>query len=160
MLERIFGSVSSSVSQRSYCPVILVPAEAKFKPYKHLLFASRYDEESRATIEQLAAFNRPFNAHLHFVHVRESGDEGKREQASAIFEELFENGEPPFSFDITETEGSSVAEALSNYAQEQGVQLVVMATRHRGFWENIVHRSQTKRMALTTDVPLMVLHVD
>lgn len=160
LLDRIFGSVSSSVSQRAYCPVLLVPADASFAPYKHIVYASYYQPSDRDMVEQLMAFNANFNAHLHFVHVKEGNDDSMEKGQVRIFEELFEEGEPGFSFDMAEIENESVAEGLSQYAKDNEADLVVMATRHRGFWQNIVHRSQTKRMALTTDLPLIVLHLE
>jgi nucleotide-binding universal stress UspA family protein len=160
LLDRIFGSVSSSVAQRSYCPVLLVPDDATFKPYKNIVYASYYQASDRDMVERLMGFNAAFNAHLHFVHVKEGDDDGFAADQAEIFAELFEKGDPSFSFDMAEVENDSVAEGLSQYAHQANAELVVMATRHRGFWQNIVHRSQTKRMALTTDLPLIVLHLD
>lgn len=160
LLDRIFGSVSSSVSQRAYCPVLLVPAEARYTNYQHIVYASYYKPSDRDMVEQLMAFNANFNAHLHFVHVREDEDDSLAEGQAQIFKELFEKGEPGFSFDMAEVENDAVDEGLSQYAHDNGADLVVMATRHRGFWENIVHSSQTKRMALTTNLPLIVLHLE
>jgi nucleotide-binding universal stress UspA family protein len=159
-LDRVFGSVSSSVSQRAYCPVLLVPAKTSFTPYQNIVYASYYQPEDQDMVEKLMAFNQHFNAHLHFVHVKETPEDNMAEGQARIFEELFEKGDPSFSFDLAEVENDSVAEGINEYAHEQQAELVVMATRHRGFWQNIVHKSQTKRMALTTDLPLIVLHLD
>ncbi len=160
LLERVFGSVSSSVSQRAYCPVLLVPDEVAYQPLKNLVYASHYDTQGAEVINRLIAFNRHFNAHLHFVHVKREKDAPLEAEHRELFEELFKKGEPPFSFDIAEVAGNSVSEGLSEYAKANNAQLIVMATRHRSFWDNILHRSQTKRMALNTAFPLMVLHLD
>jgi len=160
LLDRIFGSISSSVAQRAYCPVLLVPADASFLPYEHIVYASYYQPGDRGMIEEIMAFNANFNAHLHFVHVKEDENDSIEEGQAQIFEELFEEGNPSFSFDIAEVESDSVDEGLNQYAHDNTADLVVMATRHRGFWENIVHTSQTKRMALTADLPLIVLHLE
>lgn len=159
VLERIFGSVSSSVAQRAHCPVLVVPEGLAYQPLKHIVYASHYDSSSPEVVEKLIAFNRNFNAHLHFVQVREAKDLPFEASYRQIFEELFESGEPPFSFDMAEVSSNSVAEGLNDYAEQQGAQMIVMATRQRGFWGQILHRSQTKRMALTTELPLMVLHI-
>lgn len=159
VLERIFGSVSSSVAQRAHCPVLVVPEGLAYQPLKHIVYASHYDSSSPEVVEKLINFNRNFNAHLHFVQVREAKDLPFEASYRQIFEELFDSGEPPFSFDMAEVSSSSVAEGLNDYAEQQGAQMIVMATKHRGFWGQILHRSQTKRMALTTELPLMVLHI-
>mgnify|MGYP006267485921 CR=1 FL=1 len=160
LLERVFGSVSSSVSQRAYCPVLLVPETVTYQPLKNLVYASHYDTQGEAVISRLMDFNRLFNAHLHFVHVKREKDAPLEVEHRELFDKLFQKGAPPFSFDIAEVAGDSVPEGLNQYAKANNAQLIVMATRHRSFWDNILHRSQTKRMALSTAFPLMVLHLD
>ena len=162
ILEKIFGSVSSSVSQRAYCPVLLVPHEARFQPLRHIIYASNYESADSEMVEKLAEFNRPFKAHVHFVHVKRKKDipVGFAKAKEEIFRELFKEGEPGFAFDIAEVENDDVAEGLSQYADEKNADMAVMVTRHRSIWESFLHRSQTKRMALATHIPLMVLHLD
>jgi len=162
ILEKIFGSVSSSVSQRAYCPVLLVPPDARFQPMQHIIYASNYDSAEREMLAKLAAFNAPFKAHVHFVHVKRKKDMPVEfsKTKEEIFKELFKDGEPPFAFDIAEVESDEVTEGLSRYAAEKNAELAVMVTRHRSIWQSILHRSQTKRMALATHIPLMVLHLE
>lgn len=162
ILSKVFGSVSSSVSQRAYCPVLLVPHDARYQPIRHIIYASSYDSADKKMIDKLAAFNQPFKAHVHFVHVRRKKDApvGFSRAKEEIFGELFREGEPDFAFDIAEVEGEDVTECLSRYAGEKNAELAVMVTRHRSIWQSILHRSQTKRMALATPVPLMVLHLE
>lgn len=162
VLEKIFGSVSSSVSQRAYCPVLLVPHDARFRPIRHIVYASNYESAEKEMIDKLAEFNRHFKAHVHFVHVKRKKDipiEFARTKEE-IFQELFKDGEPDFAFDVAEVENEDVAEGLSAYADEKKTEMAVMVTRHRSIWESMLHRSQTKRMALATHIPLMVLHLD
>ncbi len=159
VLEKIFGSVSSSVSQRAYCPVLLVPKDARFRPLKHIIYASNYESASQEMIEKLAGFNQHFNAHIHFVHVRQQKGTSLTEINEAIFKKAFEKGEPSFAFEITEVEGEDITAGISQYADEKDAELAVMVTRHRNFWQSILHRSQTKKMALATHIPLMVLHM-
>ncbi len=158
ILEKVLGSVSSSVSQRASCPVLLIPQGAAFAPYRHILYASNYESVNEPLLEQLIRFNGHFNAHLHFVHVRQEKGRPLGNALEILFRELFEGGEPTFAFDIVELEDESVAEALAHYGEKIGAGLAVMVTRHRSFWQSILHRSETKRMALAANMPLMVMH--
>ncbi|MFM9952206.1 MAG: universal stress protein [Saprospiraceae bacterium] len=47
---------------------------------------------------------------------------------------------------------------MNQYAEMEKIDLIVMATRHRSFWEQLFHKSQTKQMALHTHLPMLVLH--
>lgn len=162
VLEKIFGSVSSSVSQRAFCPVLLVPHDARFQPIRHIVYASNYESADREMVDKVTEFNKAFKAHIHFVHVRKDKEEASRfsKAKEEIFRELFDEGEPGFAFDVAEVENEDVAEGLSQYAEAKKAELAVMVTRHRSIWQSLLHRSQTKRMALATHVPLMVLHLD
>ena len=162
ILEKLFGSVSSSVSQRAHCPVLLVPHDASFQPIRHIVYASNYESADKDMVDKLAAFNAPFKAHVHFVHVKRDKDIpiGFTQAREEIFRELFKTGEPAFAFDMAEVENDDIVEGLSQYAEELKADLAVMVTRHRSIWQSILHHSQTKRMALATHIPLMVLHLN
>lgn len=161
LLNKIFGSVSSAVARRADCPVILVPRDMEYQGFNHILYASNYESADEEMVEELLDFNRPFNACIHFVHVREEEEEEEAYEKSKedIFDELFEDGEPGFSFQMAEVSGKSVAEGLNDYAKKNRIDLAVIVNHRRHFWDNFLHKSQTKRMALTSRIPLMVLHL-
>ncbi len=159
LLNKMFGSVSSAVAKRAECPVILVPKDMDFRGFSHILYASNYESVDEKMLAKLLAFNQQFGACIHFVHVREEEKGDFEKNKEEIFEELFENGEPSFSFQMAEVEGHSVAEGLNQYAKENRIDLVVMVNRKRSFWETFFHKSQTKEMALHAHLPLMILHL-
>lgn len=158
-LERIFGSTSSTVGQRANCPVILVPPEARFREYRHLLYASSDLSVSRKVVLRFMAFNHLFRARVHFIHINDDGGEAHRGQREKLFAALFSGPEPEFAFDITEMEAESVVDGLEAYFNEHPIDLAVMVTERRSFWDAFFHRSQTKAMILHTKVPLLVLHL-
>lgn len=159
-LDNIFGRVSSGVSQKARCPVILVPNGLEFHGIKHILYASNYESADDDKIEQIKKFNEPFNAFIHFVHVNKDPQDRFEKSKEEIFEELFEEGEPAFPFEIEEVEGESIVESLNNYANDHAVDLIVMVNCKRNFWQQLVHKSQTKKMASRSNLPLMVYHLD
>ncbi len=159
-LDNIFGRVSSGVAQRATCPVILVPNGLEFHGIKHILYASNYESACEDKIEQIKEFNEPFKAFIHFVHVNKSKDDQFSETKEEIFEELFDEGEPIFPFEIEEVEGESIVESLNDYAHERPIDLIVMVNCKRNFWRQLVHKSQTKKMAGRADLPLMVYHLE
>lgn len=160
LLDRWFGSVSSNVARRAQCPVLMVPKDASFSPIRHILYAANYESADEDAVEQLLAINRYLNATLHFLHVAEADDDPAAfaKSKAELFEGLFEEGVPQFSFTMDEVPGKDITESISHYADANGIDLVVMATRQRSFWERFFHRSQSRRMALTTRLPLMIYH--
>lgn len=157
-LEKLFGSVSTIVAQRAHCPVLLVPHGAKYTAPEQILYSSSADAADERLIEQLIHFNKPFQARIHFVHVEREGDAAFSKSKEEIFEELFEAGEPPFAFEFANIKSPEIDTSINQYAEMEKIDLIVMATRHRSFWEQLFHKSQTKKMALHTHLPMLVLH--
>lgn len=157
MMERMFGSVSSSVAQRSHCPVILVPKGSEFKKYENVLYASNYESADENLLDQIVDFGKIFNATMHFVHVEENDNYETVEDT--IFYKLFEKGDPSFSFNIVNIKNRSVLSGLNQYADENNVDLIVLVNRQRNYLENIFQLSLTKRMAKASKLPVMVFHL-
>jgi len=160
LLDRLFGSVSSNVAKRAQCPTLLIPKGVSFHPIQQLLYAANYESADKNAIQKLLTINQYFKANVHFLHVQEEeGVEAYAKSKQELFADVFENGIPEFSFTMEEVPGDDVPETMSNYAVEKSIDLVVMATPQRSFWERFVHRSKSKKMALTTKIPLMIYHI-
>ena len=158
ILDRVFGSIASAVAQRADCPVLMVPANTRFEGYENLLYASDDLSLSREIVLRLMEFNDLFKARIHFVHVNTGVREGLKGARERLFATLFAGPEPEFAFEITEVQAAEVEEGLRQYMESNPIDMVVMATRHRGFWERFFHTSQTRLMALHTERPLLVFH--
>lgn len=157
MMEKMFGSVSSTVAQRSHCPVILVPKGIEFKEYENVLYASNYESADENLLDLIVDFGSVFNATMHFVHVEENDNYETIEDT--IFYKLFENGDPSFLFNIVNIKNRSVLSGLNQYADENNVDLIVLVNRQRNYLENIFQLSLTKRMAKASKLPVMVFHL-
>jgi nucleotide-binding universal stress UspA family protein len=159
LLEQVFGSIASEVSQNAGCPVLLVPNKARFKEYSNILYASNNLSLSRRAVLQFRDFNELFHARVHFVHINdeEGQHEGKRE---SLFAPLFNNPDPEFAFEIKEVTADSVQEGLVEYLQSKPLELAVMVTKQRGFWANLFHSSNTKQMVMHPETPVLVLHLE
>jgi len=159
LLEQVFGSIASAVSQNAECPVLLVPNRAMFKEYENILYASNNLSLSRRAVLQFRDFNELFHARVHFVHINdeEGQHEGKRE---SLFAPLFNNPDPDFPFEIREVTADTVQEGLVEYMQSKPIELAVMVTKQRGFWAGLFHSSDTKQMVMHPETPLLVLHLE
>jgi nucleotide-binding universal stress UspA family protein len=161
ILEKVFGSISNSTSRKACCPVILVPKGHQFSGFNHVLYASNYESAEDDMVEQIIDFNDAFKATVHFVHVRDDHDKENFDKTKEeIFEELFEDGEPSFAFEIEEVHAESVSEGLNQYALNHNIDLVVMVNKKRTWWERWFNPSQTRSMAFATHTPMMVLHLN
>lgn len=159
LLEKIFGSVSVNVAQRAHCPVILVPEGIKSPEIRHILYASDFVSANETTLEKLADFAGNFRADIHFVHVTEKTDqENYQEIEENFFKILFKSGEPSFAFTMSKVSGKSVADGLYQYASAHSIDLLVLVSPQRPFWESLFHKSITRSVTFNARYPVMVLH--
>ena len=159
VLDKFFGSISSAVSRKANTPVLLIPDGVSFKPFKNILYATNADSSDEYLVEEIIKFSELFKSNIHFVHVQEN-DETEDHIEEELFKTIFKERAATFAFNIAKIKNESVVQGINNYAEKERIDLIVFITRHRNFWENLMHKSMTKRMALNTKFPLLVLHID
>ena len=157
--KKLFGSISAELSKRAHCPVLLVPPDAAFRGLQNVLYASNFDSLSTLRIQQAIAFAQHFNGQLHFVHVGQS-IEKEAPLERFLFESHYREAHPTQPFLFTKMLSDDVTGALYEYAFYHQIELLVFVTHQRSFWDNILHRSVTGKAALTSELPILVIHGD
>lgn len=151
VLDRMFGSIPSHLVKKASAPVLIVPEDATFTPLSVLVYASSetdLDYKISGHIKQLV---QAFNARLHTIHI---GKEYPEWQMEAVFAKVAT--EKPVI--IKNIDKEDVVSGLNTYCEEVNADLLMMSTRHRGFWDSLVHTSVTREMALEPHRPLLVFH--
>ncbi|GJM32870.1 MAG: hypothetical protein DHS20C18_18710 [Saprospiraceae bacterium] len=159
LLNKLFGSVSTTVAQQAHCPVLLIPDGVKFKGFRNVLFASNHAAADEVLLKKAIDFAGLSEANIHFVHVDKGGSPGGNKKEPEVEKKVKEKM-PNLVFKMENITQNSFLPAINEYIKKNDIDLVIMATLRRGFIENILHKSMTKRMALNTDIPLMVMHFD
>ncbi|MDP1799989.1 MAG: universal stress protein [Bacteroidota bacterium] len=158
VLAKIFGSVSIKVSNKARCPVILVPRDAKWEPIKNIMFASNYDSATKQVVQYITSFATAIQAKIHFVNIKKahlSPEEKEKEWDQFIVE--VESG---LSHEKHTIYGDYPVDRLKKYSEKNNINLLAFVSKHRNFWENLMHESITENMALSVITPLMVMHID
>lgn len=152
-IDKIFGSVSSEVARKAHCPVMVIPYEYNFKPIKQILYAFNHDSDQSHFLSLAKKFTDSFDALLHIVHINE-GKESLHYDTKEILMEYFSRNEVQFDH----VDADTVIDGINAFIESRPVDLVIMVTKKRNFWESLFHRSATKEIALNTHVPLLVYH--
>lgn len=158
-LDRWLGSVSSELSVKARCPVILVPEGKHSNAFKNILYATSHDSLENNSIQRLQNLIQQLGAAIHFLYV--APDEHDREDLSSqLLDTLFTDGEPNFSFTLEVVEKEDVIEGINDYVKKNNIDLTVMYNMTRSWWKSLVHSSISKRMAFNTETPLLIMHQD
>ena len=154
-LEKLFGSVTTEVIQRTKCHVLAIPVEAKPDKLQIMAFATDLKEADPYHIWELSKLLDNFNPILHCVHVASEQDSTKVLDMKDM-ETFFSHHAPSLQIKFHNLPGGEVSATLNEFAETYDVDLLVMTTPRRNFFERLFHKSFTRRMALHTRIPLLV----
>jgi nucleotide-binding universal stress UspA family protein len=157
-LEQLAGSITSALAQKAGCPVLLVPKDVKYKKFTNMLYASDLSSADEKMVLRFIDFAQEFDASVHFIHIEDEDDIDFSAVEDRVFNLLFKDGDPTFSFNMVSINGVDVISGLNQYAEENDVDLIVLVNRHRAFIDNLLGLSTTRQLAMDTNFPLMVYH--
>lgn len=159
LLNKWIGTVSSTLVQKATCPTLLIPKGVQFKGFNNILFASDFQANDEAIIQQLLDFAALYEAHLHFVHVADSSDSDSSLDPISI-ESTFRENAPNSTFTMVTLKSNSPLDAIHQYSKENKIDLVALAALKRGVIAKLFHKSMTKQLVFNSEIPLMVLPMD
>lgn len=153
------GSTSAEVARRAKCPVLAVPTHAQAKPISKMVFAADLGNLSRTTLEPIETLAKSFNSEVRVLHVIPPNEHFSPSEFDMFKLDFNEKcGADKISFHLFETEHNRVAEAIQDYAEFEGADMVILTSRPRNLLKRLFNPSQTSKMCLKSDVPLLILH--
>jgi len=154
-LESIFmGSVASSVVEKSKIPVISVPKGSEFNGLKRVLYATDLKQSGSEALRNLLAITGPFSPRVDILHIYPEGQEAPVEALEALEKEItseLENNNIRFHAHPH----NSIADGLVAFMDASETELLAMVTRKRNLIQKLFDRSLTKRLAMSSKVPLI-----
>jgi len=151
LADKIFGTISLEVSQKAHCPIFLIPDDSKFIKFKNIVYTCDFEGINPGILDKIVNFAQRFDAQIHFLHI-------SKENESLDLENEIKQLNFPITYSTKTIHSDSISDGLNDYVEENNIELVIMATKHRNFWEQILHKSVTKKMAINSQVPLLIYH--
>ena len=154
--ETFLGSSTASVMMNAPVPVLGVPIEAEYHGIKNIAFTTQYKDKDNQSLRRTLDIARKFNAETHCLYIKNDDDPEDLEERINEWKMLY-NDERVNFFNIS---GDHIEQTILDFIDNQHVDMLVMRTHKRGFFEGLFHRSLTKKLAYHTKVPLLVFHED
>jgi len=150
-VEKIFGSNASDVALNAHCPVIIIPPQANFTNCGNVVLASDFDQVADRNLKILRTITalEPSTI-LQIVHVQKDYDSSSSKASMGL-----DQSDIPHA--VKDIPGEDIIEAIDKYAIESDTDLLVLIRRDSGFFDHLFHHSITKKLALLSHVPLLVL---
>lgn len=158
LIEKIVGSVTTSLMKNAGCPVLSIDSHVKFKVIKKIVLACDYKETSyKDVLNTLKELAKTFGAHVHVLNVVREKELSPTVTEAVEGIKLNHSLEGiAHSFDYSHNE--DVVEGINDFVSKNKIDIVVMIPRERSLFEKIFKRSYTKSAAFHTEVPILTLH--
>lgn len=159
-IDKWLGTVSNIVAQNADRPILLVPNGAKYAPIEKILYACDFskpyfDLHTEGVVADLA---KRLDAGVDVLYVKQNDRDFEADKK--VMRKVFQMDAPETPLSIKVIEGRSAVHAIRTYAVEEAIDLMVVASEKRGFFEDLFHQSVTKELALHPELPLLVIHAE
>ena len=157
-IEKWMGSVAAAVVEKAHCPVLVIPETTTFDNLLEIAYASDLLQADPYEVWKSLQLLEVFNPLIHLVHFN-FNKEGNlyAYQELKDMEAFLENQTPETEVKIHNIPGKNLENDLNSFIKKEQVDLLVMYQPEHSLWERLFGKSVTKRMAIHTEVPLLVL---
>lgn len=157
MAEKIAGSITAKVIEHAKCPVLVIPTDAEYRPIHHMVYAMNLEKADIQMIDQLLSLNEQLKSRLSCLHVRTHQEEWDG-LAFEVLQKLYQYEADDTLVSFYLSSHKDVFAGLTKFLAQHNVDMIAMLTHKRLFLEEFANESMTRKMALHTDTPLLVLH--
>lgn len=155
--EKIIGSVTTSVIQKSKVPVLSINEHLKFRRIDKIALASDYLEIKNAKgITVLKEIAKLFKAHIFVVNVVEDSKTMPTITSTVAgikLDHMLEGVAHSFHL----SENKDVIDGINSFVDLKKIDMTVMVPRHHTFFKTVFTEANTKKMAFHASVPLLIL---
>ena len=155
-----FGTNSVIIFEHVKCPVLVIPSNCNFRLIKNILYATDFQKGDQKELAKICEFAQLFEAEVIVSHINTNTSKFAAENekldriADVAANEITYNN---ISYQLSHSE--NVYEGLEKNITSLYIDIICMAKSEKGFFENLISKSNTKEMAFHSRIPLMVVHL-
>lgn len=157
--DRWFGTISSEIALNAPIPVILVPKSAEFRDINSIVVGCDEHAKDENVLSHLAVISDWFESKVYFAHVKESSDHKFVAVEKDILDMLLALKKKSFNVEMIYLEGIDVVNALFSFTTRIKADLMVMVSEKRNFLQRLLFQSVSRKAALETSVPTMIMNI-
>ena len=153
--EVLIGSTAISVVNHSKVPVIIIPPDARYSPVQKVALACDFKKiEDTTPLHAIKTILKDTNATFMVLHVdhHQVSDGAMREREK--LQQMLQGLNPEFH----QVQHEDFVEGINDFADKNGIDLLITIPKKHGLFEGLFKRSHTKRLAFHSHVPLMCIH--
>ena len=151
-----FDSTLLETLKNSKYPVLAVPSGTTYQPVKKMCFT--YDNKypgSDLALMQLRDLQQRLGAVLHVLYANpDVPNQDNHKGIDSNSQAILADADPKYHYSY----GVSIENTISTFVTEEKPDWLVVMPRRHSFFESIFHKSHTKAMAHSINIPLLALH--
>lgn len=152
--ELLLGTNATAVISDVNIPVFSIPANIKFKPIKNIVFTTRFRPKDKIALAEILEIAKKINAKIKCLYVKTDASDVTKE---TIKEWEHEFANEPIEFHLIFSE--EIKESILDFIMFKEVDVLIMLTYKRNFFENLFHHSLTKDCALNLNIPILAIPI-
>jgi nucleotide-binding universal stress UspA family protein len=150
--EYLYGSNTMTMIEEATLPVLAVPADSNFQPFRHIVFLTNHEDADIAKVESLGKISSKFKALLSVISINSNTrDVSKLEFQQTIRERI------PFAAIHFEdrTHEFGVAEGLEEFVLTESVDLIGVSTGQSSLIRKMAGRTLADEFTFKAEVPVL-----
>lgn len=156
-IDKIFGSVAANVIKNAPCAVMVIPEFAAYRDTTLVTYATELEEVDPYEIWSVCKLLEPFHPIIRCVHFNENEKDLNPALNMDELKAFFSENAPALQITFHEVSTENKEESMLEFLETFDTNLLVAYRPKRGFWKSLFHKSFTRKMALETKIPLLVL---
>ena len=152
----LMGSITTSVLRESKIPVFVIPEKSKYKTPKKIVFACDFEyQKNTNAYDTLKGFAEKFDSKIAILNITKNKELETAEQtlAGKKLERSLIDIEHDYFFHNNE----NLIEEINEFVTDQKADIVAVIPHKYNIFENLFHKSISKKLAFYTHVPLFVI---
>ena len=160
--EIFMGSVAAGTIGRAKIPVLTVPVGYAMEEPDGILFTTNKFEENRELLSPIVELANLYAATIHVAVFVDTDDVKAADyilntRQLLHYLEVLNKMFPGTKFKGELLEGSDFETTVDKYDAKNEVDIIAMITYPKSFWEKIMRKSMTKKMAFHSTIPLLAI---
>ena len=158
--EVIIGSNTAAAIRKVNKPIIVVPEDAKFNKLSTILLATDYTEihnqEDITVLKQIASAH---NSTLDLLNIKQTSEESITTEDISTAGLNMKSSFEGVNCQLSTFEAEDIPSGILDYMEkEEYIDMLVLVAKKYGFFEEIFHKSVSKKVVAHTQVPTLIIN--
>ena len=151
--NKVFGSNTSKMIQKSAVPVLSVPSDFNGDDIKTMVLGGELPLKDNAILDRFSGIAKGLGASTEIISMPLKKD--KEELQKHINDVKQEKG-----IAIQLVEGEDFFDTLLQYIEDHQIDGIGLLRKEYGFFENLFHKSKTKELAIYANKPILAIDIN